>query len=144
MTEDAKNLVIAIGLSERKLIAIASILAMDTQVIILDEPTIAQDFKGREKIKTIIRHLQAKGKTVISILHDMDFVAETFERALVFAKGKMLLAGTPREVFEEEDILQKASLATPYITRLGHELGYKEVFLDVDECAMAWKRDFAR
>lgn len=70
-------------LSERKLVAIASVLAMDTKVLILDEPTIAQDWKGRKIIQKMIRDLSSQGKTVIEILHDMDFVAESFERVIV-------------------------------------------------------------
>ena len=71
-------------LSERKLVSIASIVAMDTDILIFDEPTIAQDFVGREKVKQIIKDLIRKGKLVITIIHDMDFVAETFDRAIVF------------------------------------------------------------
>ena len=66
-------------LSERKLVAIASVLAMDTKVLILDEPTIAQDWKGRKIIQKMIRDLSSQGKTVIAILHDMDFVAESIK-----------------------------------------------------------------
>ena len=77
-------------LSERKLVAIASVLAMDTKVLILDEPTIAQDWKGRKIIQKMIRDCSSQGKTVIAILHDMDFVAESFERVIVMAHGKVL------------------------------------------------------
>lgn len=58
-------------LSERKLVAIASVLAMDTKVLILDEPTIAQDWNGRKILQQIIRNLRKQGKMVLSILHDM-------------------------------------------------------------------------
>jgi energy-coupling factor transport system ATP-binding protein len=94
-----------LGLSSRKLVAIASIIAMDTKVIIFDEPTIAQDYHGKELIKSVIRKLRAEGKTVITIIHDMDFVAETFERAIVFAQGNILLDGNTREVFAQKEIL---------------------------------------
>ncbi len=57
-------------------------LAMDTKVLILDEPTIAQDWNGRKILQQIIRNLRKQGKMVLSILHDMDFVAENFERGL--------------------------------------------------------------
>ena len=66
-------------LYERKMTAIASVIAMDTDVIILDEPTIAQDYLGRKTIGKMIREMTAKGKLVIAILHDMDFVWENFE-----------------------------------------------------------------
>ncbi len=122
-----------LGLSSRKLVAIASILAMDTKVIIFDEPTIAQDYHGKELIKYIIRKLRGEGKIVITIIHDMDFVADTFERAIVFAKGNILLDGTTREVFAKEDILEQAYLEQPNVTRLCQSLGYDEIFLTTDE-----------
>lgn len=122
-----------LGLSSRKLIAIASILAMDTKIIILDEPTIAQDYHGKELIKSIIHKLRSEGKTVITIIHDMDFVADTFERAIVFAKGHVLLDGTTREVFAKEDVLKQAYLEQPNVTKLCQSLGYDEIFLTTDE-----------
>ncbi len=66
------------------------------KVIILDEPTIAQDWKGRKIIQKMIRDLSSQGKTVIAILHDMDFVAESFERVIVMAHGKVLADGTKK------------------------------------------------
>ncbi|WDU83012.1 energy-coupling factor ABC transporter ATP-binding protein [Caloramator sp. Dgby_cultured_2] len=120
-------------LSERKLISIASILAMDTDIIILDEPTIAQDFISREKIKNIIKKLKEEGKLVITITHDMDFVAETFERTIVFNQGQVLLDGPTKEVFSKEDILKTAHLEPPYITQLFKRLGFSETVLNLEE-----------
>ncbi|WP_124067056.1 ABC transporter ATP-binding protein [Clostridium sp. E02] len=128
-----------LGLSDRKLISIAAILAMDTQVVIFDEPTIAQDYQGKERIKRIIRELKKRNKIVISILHDMDFVAETFERAIVFSNGKILLDGDMKTVFGEKEILRQACLEQPNTTKLCHSLGYKEVFLTLDEFVL-WKQ----
>ncbi len=122
-----------LGLSERKLISIASILAMDTDIIIFDEPTIAQDYLGKEKIKKIIRKLRAQGKLVITIIHDMDFVAETFERTIVFNDGSVLLDGNTREVYSHADILRKAYLEPPHVTQLCQKLGFEDTFLTVEE-----------
>lgn len=105
-------------LSQRKLVAIASVLAMDTDVIILDEPTIAQDYKGKEIIRKIITSLSQKGKLVLAILHDMDFVAQCFSRVIVLAHGKLLANGTPSEVFVKEDVLDKAALDMPHPLQL--------------------------
>ena len=120
-------------LSERKLVSIASILAMDTEIIIFDEPTIAQDHKGKEKIKNIIKNLNEKGKLVLTIIHDMDFVAETFERTVVFNQGKVLLDESTREVFSHKDLLKGAYLETPHVTQLCEKLGYNQTFLTVEE-----------
>lgn len=122
-----------LGLSERKLITIASVLAMDTEVVIFDEPTIAQDFAGKELIKSIIRQLKSEGKIVITIIHDMDFVAETFERTIVFARGNVLLDSDTREVFSKKEILKKAYLEEPNVAKLCRKLEYDETFLTVNE-----------
>lgn len=121
------------GLSDRKMIAIASILAMDTDVVIFDEPTIAQDYEGKEKIKAIIRSLSKQGKMVFTIIHDMDFVAECFERTIVLARGNVLLDGPTAEVYAQTDQLTQAYLEPPHVTQLCNCLGYDQVFLTVDE-----------
>ena len=105
-------------LHERKMVAIASVVAMDTDVIVLDEPTIAQDYKGRSKLGQMIRTLSKEGKLVIAILHDMDFVAESFERVIVMAHGKVLTEGVAEEVFAKDDILTEARLQKPYYLQL--------------------------
>lgn len=122
-----------LGLSRRKLVAIASILAMDTEIIIFDEPTIAQDYAGKERIKNIIRKLRDEGKTVITIIHDMNFVADVFERAIVFAKGHVILDDTTKVVFSQKEVLEKAYLEQPDVMKLCNELGFSENFLNVEE-----------
>ncbi len=120
-------------LSDRKLIAIASILAMETEIVIFDEPTIAQDHRGKEMIKCIMKELVGKGKLVLTIMHDMDFVAETFERAVVFNEGQVVLDGSTREVFAQKELLTAAGLDTPHVTQLCAKLGYDRTFLTVEE-----------
>lgn len=120
-------------LSQRKMVAIASVLAMDTEVIILDEPTIAQDDSGRERIKQIIRELRANGKSVIAILHDMDLVAECFERVIVMAHGEILADGTPSEVFQQEEVLKEACLGLPSVASVCKVLGYGKLCVTVEE-----------
>ncbi len=122
-----------LGLSRRKLVAIASILAMDTEIIILDEPTIAQDYAGKERIKDIILKLRKDGKTVITILHDMNFVADVFERAIVFAMGNVILDDSVKKVFTQKEVLEKAYLEQPDVMKLCHELGFKESYINIDE-----------
>ena len=120
-------------LSQRKMVAIASVIAIDTKVIIFDEPTIAQDYEGKERIKSMIRSLSDAGKLVIAILHDMDFVAECFERVIVMAKGKVLADATPSEVFAMPDVLVEARLVLPHVTALCHTLGFEQTYLTVEE-----------
>lgn len=122
-----------LSLSEKKLLCIASVMAMDTDIIIFDEPTIAQDHEGKEKIKGIIKSLKARNKLVMTIIHDMDFVAENFERTIVMNQGRVILDSDTRQVFAQADILEKAYVETPYVTQLGKRLGYAEPLLTVDE-----------
>lgn len=120
-------------LNERKMVAIASVLAMDPDVLILDEPTIAQDMMGRRRIADIVRTLSAQGKLVLAILHDMDFVAECFDRVVVMAQGQVVADGSPRQVFADSAALQAARLDPPHVTQLCTRLGYDGVFLSVEE-----------
>ena len=100
-------------LNERKMVAIASVVAMDTDVIILDEPTIAQDYRGRQLIGSMIQTIAQEGKLVIAILHDMDFVEENFERVIVMAHGHILGDGKAQDIFAQDAILEEARLQKP-------------------------------
>lgn len=119
-------------LSERKLVAVASVVAMDTKVLILDEPTIAQDAGGRAIIGGMVRRLSASGKLVLAILHDMDFVAEYFERVIVMAQGKVLADGLKESVFYEKEALRAAKLEQPHTAALCEALGYEGPFMTVE------------
>ncbi|MEP7361302.1 MAG: ABC transporter ATP-binding protein, partial [Chloroflexota bacterium] len=76
-----------LGFSRRKLLTIASVLAMDTPVVVLDEPTTGQDARGVRTIEKIAGQVAAEGRTVICVSHDMRFVADTFERIVVMRDG---------------------------------------------------------
>ncbi|MFO1443971.1 ATP-binding cassette domain-containing protein [Bacillus sp. Bva_UNVM-123] len=122
-----------LSLSQRKMITVASVLAMKTDIIIFDEPTMGQDYEGREILKTIIRDLRREEKLVICILHDMDFVADVFERTIIFNQGKVLMDGPTREVFSNQEIVKAAKLEQPHITQLGRQLGFSETILTEEE-----------
>ena len=122
-----------LDLSERKMVAIASVVAMDTKVLILDEPTIAQDAKGRAVLGRIVRTLSEKGKFVLAILHDMDFVAEYFDRVIIMAHGSVLSDGPGEKVFYEKESLSKARLEQPHTTRLCEFLGYEGAFMTAED-----------
>lgn len=113
-------------LHQRKMTAIASVVAMDTDVIILDEPTIAQDHPGRVLIGNMIHELSLKGRLVIAILHDMDFVEEYFERVVVMAHGRILSDGTAEKVFKDDEVLSEARLQKPYVMALREMLASSE------------------
>jgi energy-coupling factor transport system ATP-binding protein len=82
----------------RKMVAIASIIAMDTPIVIFDEPTTGQDAANIARIANVIKGLRERGKTVITITHDIDFCAENFERVIAMSQGKVLLDGKANDV----------------------------------------------
>ena len=114
-----------LGYSRRKLLAIASVLAMDTPVVVLDEPTTGQDARGVERVQQVIAKLMGDGRTVIAISHDMRFVAESFARVVVMGGGRVLLDGTPAVVFAEAawPVLASTYLEPPHTARVGARLG---------------------
>ena len=114
-----------LGYSQRKLLTMASILAMATPVVVLDEPTTGQDARGVLKVQRVIADLAAAGRTVIAISHDMRFVAETFARVVVMGGGAIRLDGTPAGVFAEAawPILETTFLEPPFAARAGARLG---------------------
>ena len=114
-----------LGYSRRKLLAIASVLAMRTPVVVLDEPTTGQDLRGVARVRAIVAALAAEGRTVITVSHDMRFVAETFGRVVVLRAGHIVLDGTPAEVFGEPswNVLASTYLEPPLAARVGARLG---------------------
>jgi energy-coupling factor transport system ATP-binding protein len=114
-----------LGFSRRKLLAIASVLAMGTPVVVLDEPTTGQDAPGVQTIESIVDRLHGEGRTVIAISHDLRFVVESFERVVVMREGRVVLDGTPAEVFAEDSwpALRSTNLEPPYAARVGARLG---------------------
>jgi len=121
-----------LDLSRRKLVAIASVLAMDTDVVILDEPTIAQDEHGKSVIRKVIAKLRASGKCVIAILHDMELVAESFERMIVMAHGRIIGDGSPAEVFKRADVIDEACLKIPMAASLCQTLDLDEFIITTE------------
>ena len=114
-----------LGYSRRRLLAIASILAMRTPIVVLDEPTTGQDLRGVARVRAIVAGLAAEGRTVIAISHDMRFVAETFGRVVVMRAGRVVLDRTPAEAFAESSwpTLESTYLEPPLAARVGARLG---------------------
>ncbi|WP_408011300.1 energy-coupling factor ABC transporter ATP-binding protein [Pseudalkalibacillus sp. A8] len=119
--------------SMRKFVTIASVLAMDSSVIILDEPTAGQDLPAMERLGSIIKSLNQKGKTVITITHDMEFVVNNFERVVVMANRKKVSDENKRDIFWNFEVLKQSMLKQPHISRLSHSLQLGEKILNIDE-----------
>lgn len=104
-------------------VAIASVLAMAPKVLILDEPTAGLDPAGRRAILQMIQELhEAGGLTVIMVSHSMDDIALLATRLLVMSKGELCLTGTPREVFQQQELLASIGLGVPQAAALNHAL----------------------
>ncbi len=114
-----------LGYSRRKLLALASVLAMGTPAVVLDEPTTGQDARGVARVRTIIGELAAAGRTIVAISHDMGFVADSFERVVVMRSGTVALDGSPAEVFAESNwpALASTYLQPPLAARIGASAG---------------------
>ena len=106
---------------QKQRIAIAGVVAMKPKIIIFDEPTAMLDPKGRKEIMKIIDELHKEGITVILITHFMEEVTAA-DRVIIMHEGKVLLDGTPREVFAQADIIRKANLEVPLMVELGDRL----------------------
>ncbi|MFD2829628.1 energy-coupling factor ABC transporter ATP-binding protein [Corticicoccus populi] len=113
--------------SKRKFITIAAVTAMNPNVIILDEPTAGQDRGSIQRLGEIIKELTQNNKTVITITHDMEFVASEFERVIVLADKQKRKEGTPKEIFWDEELLSFSDLKQPYICQLAGLLGHKDI-----------------
>ena len=114
-----------LGQSRRKLLALASVLAMRTPVLVLDEPTTGQDAPGVARIADVVTGAAGEGRTVIAISHDMRFVAEVFERVIVMRAGRIVLEGAPAEVFagRHRDVLGSTFLEPPLAAIVGDRIG---------------------
>ncbi|MBM3179934.1 MAG: energy-coupling factor transporter ATPase [Chloroflexi bacterium] len=123
------------GLRQR--VAIASILALRPQVIIVDEPTTGQDSRQSIEIMEFLKDLNEKhGHTIIIITHDMYIVAQYARRVILMSEGRILADGLTSDVFSQPDVLQKTFLEPPQITQLAQSaqnLGFNPGTLTVDE-----------
>ena len=126
----------------RKMVALASIIAMDTPIIIFDEPTTGQDAANIARMADAIAALRERGKTVITITHDIDFCAENFERVIALSKGEVLLDGLANDVLGQEEVLAQTYVDPPQLTRLGLRLELPEIVRNQKEFLNVYKKQF--
>jgi energy-coupling factor transporter ATP-binding protein EcfA2 len=84
-----------LGPARRRLLAIAAVLAMQTHVVVLDEPTTGQDARGLARLREVVANLAAEGRTVVAISHDRGFIADSFPRVVVLEAGHVIADGSP-------------------------------------------------
>ena len=118
---------------QKRRVAIAGVLAMRPEVLILDEPTAGLDPKGRDEILALISKMHKERKiTIILVSHSMEDVAEYVERIIVMNHGQVMFDDVPHEVFRHYKELEKISLAAPQVTYLMHELKERGLSVDVN------------
>jgi energy-coupling factor transport system ATP-binding protein len=122
-----------LSITLRKMVAVASIISMNTDIVIFDEPTTGQDAVNIARIANVIAELRKRGKTVITITHDIDFCAENFERVVAMSQGKILLDGQANDVLGQEAILATTYVDPPQLTRLGKRLNLNKTVRREDE-----------
>ncbi len=118
---------------QKRRVAIAGVLAMKPEVMILDEPTAGLDPKGREDILNLISDLHSKlGMTIILVSHSMEDVADYVDRIIVMNKGRVAFDGEPKEVFRHYKELEEIGLAAPQVTYCMQELKAEGFDVDTD------------
>lgn len=103
---------------ERKRVALASVLAWNPKILILDEPTIGQDHQQKEKLLHFILQMKAQKKTVIIVTHDVEFVAESAPRVVLMQEGKIIVDDEAEKVLTNPEILAQAAIVPPQITQI--------------------------
>lgn len=111
-----------LGYGLRRLVSIAAVYAMRPRLLILDEPTAGLDWHETQELMGRIEALHAAGHTIVLVSHDMQLVAEHCRELLVMDKGRVLMQGTPAEVFSRAEELARASLTPPPVTALAVRL----------------------
>jgi len=118
---------------QKRRVAIAGVLAMKPEVLILDEPTAGLDPAGRDEILGLISQMHKElGITIILVSHSMEDVAKYVERIIVMNQGSVMYDGVPKDVFRQYKELEAVGLAAPQVTYLMHELQEKGLPVDVD------------
>jgi len=123
---------------ERKRVALASVLAWDPEVVVLDEPTIGQDYAQKERLRHFLMQLRTQGKTTIIVTHDVEFVAECGPRIILMADGGIIADGPTERIMTDMDALKRASVSPPEITKVFSRLsrhGFPPDIIDVEEAA---------
>jgi energy-coupling factor transport system ATP-binding protein len=103
---------------ERKRVALASVLAWNPKILILDEPTIGQDYQQKEKLRQFILQMKTQRKTTIIVTHDVEFVAECNPRVLLMQNGKIVADGEAGKVLTDPEVLTQASIVPPQVAQI--------------------------
>ena len=117
---------------EMRKVALCGVLALEPKVLILDEPTVALDYKSREEIMTMVKKLKDElNMTIVLISHNMNYVLEYADKVFVLKNGKINFEGTVEELFADEKLLKENSLEQPELLKFYNKLKENNIKLDV-------------
>ena len=117
---------------EMRKVALCGVLALEPKVLILDEPTVALDYKSREEIMTMVKKLKDElNMTIVLISHNMNYVLEYADKVFVLKNGKINFEGTVEELFEDKQLLKENSLEQPELLKFYNKLQENNIKLDV-------------
>jgi energy-coupling factor transport system ATP-binding protein len=123
LSEYAEKSPFALSGGERKRVALASVLSWDPKYVVLDEPTIGQDYRQKERLRMILQQLLSQGKSVIMVSHDVEFVADCKPNIVLMAGGRVIGGGAAEEVLTNPGLLEKCSIIMPQVAQLMRMLG---------------------
>ena len=118
---------------QKRRVAIAGILAMNPDVLVLDEPTAGLDPNGAKEMLDLFVSLNKQGKTILIVTHEMDYVLEYCQECVVIKDGDVVYQGTPTSLFADNDILEKCELDCPSSFELAKQLKEKGMILDLSK-----------
>ncbi|WP_119273722.1 energy-coupling factor ABC transporter ATP-binding protein [Taklimakanibacter deserti] len=119
----------------RKFVAIAAILVGECKYIVLDEPTAGLDRPGQRRLIGMIDQLEAEGISVVTITHDMRFVAQAFTRVIAMANCRIVADGTCSSLFSSDGLLRQASIRRPELAQLAKDLGLSDTAYGLNDVA---------
>ncbi len=142
--QNAKKALKAVGLDEsylerspfdlsggqKRRVAIAGILVMEPEILVLDEPTAGLDPRGAKEMMSLFKNLNQQGTTILLVTHDMNQVLEYCDEAIVMSKGQVVKSGTVQEIFSEPKYLDELSIELPILTQIIHQLNAQGFELD--------------
>lgn len=132
-----------LSFGDRRKLSVAAVVSMEPDVLIFDEPTTGQDYKGRRELADIAKKLNEMGHTILMVTHDMDLIAEYTRRLIVMGDAKILLDGPTAEVFQQVEILAKTFIVPPQVTQLAMSLAEYDIPGDIlvaDEFSQVFQR----
>lgn len=143
LTDYAEKSPFSLSGGERKRAALASVLSWDPKYVILDEPTIGQDSRQKEKLRMMLQQLLSQGKSIIMVSHDIEFIADCKPKIVLLSKGKLVAEGEADNLLTNQELLEKCSLIMPQIAQLMYRLrrhGVNECVIDVYSAETILKR----